>query len=88
MVALRALTHPIRFVPEAMSGQRLLHHFINARQHLFAVVDEYGGLAGIVTLEDVIESLVGREIVDEFDPAADMQDFARKQVARILRESG
>jgi CBS domain containing-hemolysin-like protein len=57
----------------------LLEEFIQRREHLFAVVDEYGGFAGIVTLEDVIEEIVGREIVGEFDPAVDMREQARQE---------
>ncbi|MHC5037090.1 MAG: CNNM domain-containing protein [Planctomycetota bacterium] len=76
---LAEIAHPVRFVSESMPGHTLLTEFIKARQHLFAVVDEYGGLTGIVTLEDVLELLLGKEIVDEFDTAVDMQEEARKR---------
>lgn len=75
---LSELVRPIRFVPKTMPGHVLLKEFIQARQHLFAVVDEWGGLAGVVTLEDVVEFIVGREIVDEIDVAVDMQEVARR----------
>ena len=68
----------IHSVPESARASRLLEEFIQRREHLFAVVDEYGGFAGIVTLEDVIEEIVGQEIVGEFDPAVDMQERARQ----------
>lgn len=57
------------------------------RTHLAIVVDEFGGLAGLVTMEDVIETLLGLEIVDEMDAVADLQDLARKkweERARLL----
>jgi magnesium and cobalt exporter, CNNM family len=55
------------FVPETKRVAALLNEFRNAKVHLFIVVDEYGGTAGVVTLEDVLEELVG-EIIDESDP--------------------
>jgi CBS domain containing-hemolysin-like protein len=48
------------------------------RYHVAAVLDEYGGLSGLVTMEDVVETLLGLEIVDEVDTREDMQEFARK----------
>ena len=56
----------IVFVPESMSAQRLLRAFQRQRTHLAVVLDEYGGVAGITTLEDAIEELVG-EIFSEHD---------------------
>ncbi len=76
---LSALVKPIRFVPETAPGHQLLREFLRRRTHILAVVDEYGGLAGIVTMEDVIESLLGEEIVDETDAVVDFQASAREQ---------
>lgn len=64
--SVRALAREAFFVPESKLITELLSEFKVRRQHLAVVVDEYGGTAGIVTLEDVIEELVG-EIHDEFD---------------------
>jgi putative hemolysin len=61
-----AHAHPAPIVPETKDLGALLRELREARQHLAVVVDEYGGTAGIVTLEDVLEELVG-EIEDEFD---------------------
>ncbi|MGK7932063.1 MAG: hemolysin family protein, partial [Microcystaceae cyanobacterium] len=60
------LIRPVRFVPEVIQADKLLKQFQENREHLMVVLDEYGGVAGIVTLEDVIEVLTG-EIVDETD---------------------
>jgi putative hemolysin len=62
-----------QFVPETKRVASLLNEIRNAKSHLFIVVDEYGGTAGLVTLEDVLEELVG-EITDESDPSVDDDD--------------
>jgi CBS domain containing-hemolysin-like protein len=64
-----------QFVPETKRVASLLNEIRNAKSHLFIVVDEYGGTAGLVTLEDVLEELVG-EITDESDPSVE-DDGAR-----------
>src|SRR5690606_29437494 len=58
---------PIHSVPETVSVAAVLDQFIKRKEHLFLVVDEYGVTAGIVTLEDAIETLLGVEIMDELD---------------------
>ncbi len=82
---LSELARPLHVVPETASVQDALYQFLQRHEHLFLVVDEYGGSAGIITLEDTIETILGMEIVDETDDAADMQDEARKRYASILR---
>jgi CBS domain containing-hemolysin-like protein len=64
----RGLLRPIPAVPEARDLEGLLHDMLDARSHAVLVVDEFGATAGLLTLEDVLEELVG-EIEDEFDPA-------------------
>ena len=78
------LMRPVHFVAESFTLDRVLKTFLERRQHLFAVIDEYGGLAGIVTLEDVLEEILGREIVDEFDPVTDMRELARRRRRQVL----
>ena len=82
---LSALMRPVHIVPDTVSADKLLHNFIERREHLFVVVDEYGGIAGVVTLEDVFEEIIGREIVDESDWADDMQSVAHKRGIKILQ---
>jgi CBS domain containing-hemolysin-like protein len=74
---LEALKKPLYFVSEKTPGHVLLRNFLGKRSHLFGVVDEYGGLVGVVSLEDVLESVIGQEIVDEVDSAVDLQEVAR-----------
>ncbi|MED5423384.1 MAG: CNNM domain-containing protein, partial [Pseudomonadota bacterium] len=57
----------------------LFNEFIEKREHIALVQDSFGGMAGIITMEDIIETLLGAEIVDETDKVVDMQDMARKQ---------
>ena len=70
----------VRYVPRQAPAHRLLREFQESRQHLAIVVDEYGGVAGIVTLEDVLEVITG-EIVDEQDRVIDLQADARRDAS-------
>ena len=65
---IRSLCRPAYFVPEAKKVDELLREMQSRRVHMAVVVDEYGGMAGIVTLEDIVEEIVG-EIQDEYDVA-------------------
>jgi len=57
----------------------VLAEFLELRQHLFVVIDEYGGLSGLISLEDILEEILGREIVDESDKVADKRELARQR---------
>ncbi len=71
---LRALLRPATFVPESKGLNDLLREFRGNRNHLAVVVDEFGRIAGLITIEDVLEQIVG-EIEDEFDVAEDEGDI-------------
>lgn len=81
---LEKLMQPIHFVLESQSLDQVLHNFLDLHQHLFAVLDEYGGLAGVISLEDILEELLGREIVDESDITDDMRELAQKRREQVL----
>ncbi|MCI5065143.1 hemolysin family protein [bacterium] len=76
-ISLKSISRKLETVPELLRVDHLLLRMFEKKEHICAVVDEHGGLAGIVTLEDVIEEIVGREIVDEYDTVSDLRTFAR-----------
>lgn len=75
-------------VPGDCPIPELFNHFTAKREHMAIVVDKFGGTAGVVTMEDVIETLLGLEILDEQDNTADMQRLARKQWEERARNIG
>ena len=66
-------------IPSSVTLYNLWDKMLKNKEHISIVVDEYGGLAGIVTMEDIIETLIGLEITDENDTIIDMQKFAKKR---------
>ncbi len=84
---IKSLMRQVNYVPDTERTDRLIKTFQSLREHLMVVVDEYGGVSGVVTLEDTLEVLTG-EIVDETDRNVDLQAFARQRQKRILRRSG
>lgn len=78
-ISLASFKIPAHFVPETAPLNRILMDFFDRRIHLFVVVDEYGTMTGVISLEDVIEEIVGREIIDETDNTKDMRELARSQ---------
>ena len=76
---LRDISRTITFVPEATNCLKLLTDFLRKRLHIAVVIDEYHGVAGLISLEDLLETLLGTEIVDEKDQFVDLQEIARKK---------
>ena len=72
-------TKPVKTVRGNSSVDSALDMFLTQRQQVAVVIDEFGGTAGIVTMEDVLETLLGEEIVDELDEVDDMRELAREQ---------
>ena len=66
----------------------LFDFFLEKRAHLAVVTDEFGNTVGVITMEDVIETLLGLEIMDESDSIADMQHLARKNWERRAKQLG
>lgn len=88
IATLAELKKPLENVPETMAAHELLRLFLRRRRHLVGVVDEYGAFEGIVTLEDVLEAMLGEEIVDEHDEIVDLQEHARQSNPHAGLEGG
>jgi len=82
------LERKILAVPESFPIPNLFNRFIKDREHIAIVVDEFGGMSGIVTMEDVIETLLGLEIVDESDRVEDLRALARKDWEKRAKSMG
>ena len=76
---LNDLERELIVVPDTLALPALFDRLIAAREHIALVCDEFGGTAGVVTMEDLIETLLGFEIVDEVDSVDDMQELARQK---------
>jgi CBS domain containing-hemolysin-like protein len=73
------LSRELFFVPGTIRLSHLLDLFLSSREHIAAVIDEYGGTAGLVTLEDLVETLLDLEIVDEIDAVENLRAAARSK---------
>lgn len=76
---LKDIKRDIVVVPETNPLFKVWETLLEKKEHLVLIVDEYGGMGGIVTMEDIIETLLGFEIVDETDTITDMQQYARER---------
>ena len=85
---LRDLKRDIRAVEDATRLSTVLEELLDHRAHILLVVDQYGGMEGIVTLEDVVETLIGIEIVDEADKIDDMRKLARQKWEERMERMG
>ena len=66
-------------VPKTINLFVLFNRLVEQKEHISIVVDEYGGFEGIITMEDVIETFLGLEIMDESDQVIDMQKYAKQK---------
>lgn len=85
---LRNYRHEMIVVAESTTLSEAFEQFLRLRTHIMLVVDEYGTIAGILTLEDLLETLLGLEIVDESDQTVDMQQLARSLWRKRAQDMG
>lgn len=84
-VKLSDLKRPILTFREEESVFQIWEKMLEKREHISVIIDEYGGLRGLVTMEDIIETMTGVEIVDEDDVAVDMQALAKEKLRLMMR---
>jgi len=85
---LKDLKREILILPDIMSLQDFFERLLEKQEHIAVAVDEYGGFSGVVTMEDLVETLLGMEIVDEVDAIDDMQKMAREKWLERARRLG
>jgi CBS domain containing-hemolysin-like protein len=83
---LHDILRPIMTFTEDDSVADIWERFLEKKEHISVILDEYGSVRGIVTLEDVIETMLGQEIVDERDEVVDMQEYAKEQWEKAQKE--
>jgi len=74
-----SITRELTLINENTRLDKALEEFLRRKKHMFVVVDEYGGVEGLITMEDVLETILGVEIVDEGDKVADLRVLAKQQ---------
>lgn len=83
---LNDIIRPILTFEEEATVADIWEKLLEKKEHISAILDEYGSLRGIVTMEDVIETMLGQEIVDEKDEVVDMQEYAKDQWEKAQKE--
>lgn len=83
---IRDISRPILSFPEDEPVGNIWESLLAKKEHVSVIIDEYGTFRGIVTLEDVIETMLGQEIVDETDEVVDMQEYAKEQWEKAQKD--
>ena len=83
---LNEITRPIMTFAEEDTVSDIWEKMLEKKEHISVILDEYGSVRGIVTMEDVIETMLGHEIVDETDEVVDMQEYAKEQWEKAQKE--
>lgn len=83
---LREISRPILTFPETEPVGNIWEKLLEKKEHISVIIDEYGTFRGLVSMEDVIETMLGQEIVDETDEVVDMQEYAKEQWEKAQKD--
>ncbi|MFP4263703.1 MAG: CNNM domain-containing protein [Halomonas sp.] len=86
-VDLKTLMHPVKTVRDDDSVEQVFTAMVQDRQHMCVVYDDLGTWVGLITLEDVIETILGQDIVDEIDNVANLRKYARQRWTKSLKKT-
>ena len=84
--SIRDIARPILTFSEDESVGNIWEKFLEKKEHISVIIDEYGTFRGLVTMEDVIETMLGQEIVDKTDEVVDMQEYAKEQWEKAQKD--
>lgn len=84
---LKDIVRPVEVVTETVSVEALMSHLLKERQHMALVYDEHGSWLGLITLEDIIETILGTPIMDETDSIASLRRYARQRWDKRLKSN-
>jgi metal transporter CNNM len=86
LTAGQAADRNVNFVNEKQMLDHVLNGFLKTKKHLFIVINEFAETVGLITIEDILEEIIGREIVDEFDKFDDLREVARLRAQKKVRK--
>lgn len=79
------LMQEVQFIPETVTVGQALQQFLKTHQQIAVVVDEFGATTGVLTMEDIMEHILGKEIFEKDDVAVDMRELARSKTQKLTR---
>lgn len=84
-IPVEKLMQEVQFVPETVTAAQALQHFLKTQAQIAVVVDEFGATTGVLSMEDIMEHILGKEIFEKDDVAVDMRELARAKSQKLNR---